>query len=126
MSVNYEIKDEVKTISLKLSGTVSKMDYQRFVPEIEDLIRKHGKINVLMVMEDFHGWDIDALWEDLKFDFKHYKDVNRIAMVGEKIWQKGMSIVCKPFTSAEIRYFEPHEIERARMWLEGNAASPNP
>ena len=42
-------------------------------------------------MKDFHGWDAGALWEDIKFDLKHFSDIERVAMVGEKKWQKGMS-----------------------------------
>jgi SpoIIAA-like len=38
-------------------------------------------------------------------------------MVGETKWQHGMSIFCKPFTAASIRYFDHAEIDQARAWL---------
>jgi hypothetical protein len=38
-------------------------------------------------------------------------------MVGEKKWQHGMAIFCKPFTTATIRYFDHTAIEQARAWL---------
>ena len=40
-----------------------------------------------------------------------------IAMVGEEKWQKGMSVFCKPFTAAKIRYYDHTRIEEARAWL---------
>ncbi len=43
-------------------------DYAKFVPDAERLIKQFGKIRVLMVMRDFHGWDTGALWEDIKWD----------------------------------------------------------
>jgi len=30
-------------------------------------------------MTGFHGWDAGALWEDIKFDIKHFGDIERLA-----------------------------------------------
>ena len=76
------------------------------------------KIRVLIEMIDFHGWEERALWDDIKFDVKHFSDIERLAMVGEKKWEKGMSVFCKPFTTAKIRYFDHAAIADARAWLE--------
>ena len=39
-------------------------------------------------MTGLHGWDAGALWEDIKFDIKHFADIERLAMVGEKKWHR--------------------------------------
>ena len=39
---------------------------------------------------------------------------------GDKKWEKGMSVFCKPFTTAKIRYFDRAAIAEARAWLEQN------
>ena len=67
--------------------------------------------------QDFHGWSFGALWEDIKFDLKHFRDIDRLAMVGDRTWQKWMATFCRPFTSATIRYFDHDEITDAREWL---------
>ena len=72
---------------------------------------------MLFDMTEFHGWDAGALWEDIKFDIKHFADIERLAMVGEKKWQQGMAIFCKPFTRATIRYFDHATVAEARKWL---------
>jgi hypothetical protein len=54
-------------------------------------------------MTDFHDWKAGALWQDIKFDLKHCTDIERLAMVGDKTWEKGMSVFCKPFTTAPRR-----------------------
>jgi hypothetical protein len=87
------------------------------VPEFERLVKKNGKIRVLFEMTDFHGWELSALWDDIKFDVKHFSDVERLAMIGDKKWEKGMSVFCKPFTSAKIRYFDRTEMAEAQGWL---------
>jgi hypothetical protein len=48
---------------------------------------------------------------------KHFADIERLAMVGEKKWQQGMATFCKPFTKAMIRYFDHAEGAEARKWL---------
>ena len=46
-------------------------------------------------------------------------DIERITMVGEKRWQHCMTIFCKPFIKAEIRYFDHVAAADARIWLGG-------
>lgn len=75
-------------------------------------------LRVLLEMKDFHGWDSSGLWEDIKFDLKHFSGVERVAMVGEKEWQKGMSQFCRPFTTAKVRYFDQSALDEARQWAE--------
>ena len=68
-------------------------------------------------MTDFHGWDVSALWADTKFALKHFSDIERLAMVGDKKWEHGMATFCKPFTKATVRYFDHTDAAEARSWL---------
>ncbi len=106
-----------KVLEIQLTGKLAKEDYSQFVPAVERLVQAHGKIRVLVEMHNFHGWSAGALWEDIKFDAKHFRDIERVAIVGEKKWQHGMAVFCKPFTAAKIRYFERAAIAEAREWL---------
>ena len=106
-----------KVLEIHLTGKLAKEDYAQFVPTVERLVRQHSKIRILVQMQDFHGWTAGALWEDLKFDAKHFRDIERVAIVGETKWQRGMAVFCKPFTSAEIRYFNRSAVDEARGWL---------
>ena len=106
-----------KTLEVNASGKLSAEDYAKFEPAVEQLIESSGKIRVLFVMRDFHGWDLGAVWEDIKFATKHCRDIEKIAMVGEKTWEKWMSTICKPFTMASIKYFDGGEEDAAREWL---------
>jgi hypothetical protein len=106
-----------KILKVKASGKLTKEDYQRFVPDVERLIKDHGKIRILLEMHDFHGWEVSALWEDIKFDLKHFGDIERLAMVGDSKWEKGMAAFCKPFTKAKIQYFDSSKADEARAWI---------
>lgn len=117
MSVTCERIPDTNVFKLDLEGRLTADDYHVFVPDLELYIRFHGKLRLLMTLKDFHGWEMGALWEDLKFDMKHFFHVERIAIVGEDRWQKGMPLFMKPFTTARIKYFEHQEAEDAEDWI---------
>jgi hypothetical protein len=120
MAIQLTEKNGGKVLEVHVSGKLAHEDYQHFVPEFERLVKQHGKIRVLFEMAGFHGWEAGALWDDVKFDLKHFSDIERLALVGDKQWEKGMSVFCKPFTTAKIRYFDRAAIAEARAWLEQN------
>lgn len=117
MTIRLNEEDGGKVLAVHVSGKLLKADYGQFVPELERLIRQHGKLRMLFDMSDFHGWDAGAAWEDFKFGVEHYADIERLAMVGETRWQHGMAALCKPFTKAQVRYFERADAAEARKWL---------
>ena len=115
---SLEIVSAGKILHVRAMGKLTKESYETFVPLVDRQIEEHGKIRILFEMHDFHGWTAGAMWEDLKFDFKHWKDVERLAIVGESKWEKGMAVFCKPFTSAKIQYFDHTKLSEATTWLE--------
>jgi acyl-CoA-binding protein len=106
-----------KILGFKLSGKLHDEDYKKFVPLIDAQAAKDGKLRLLAQFHDFHGWDLHALWDDIKFSTTHCTKIERIALVGEKKWEAWMAKVCKPFTMAKIRYFDAAEINAAEAWL---------
>ncbi|QDU57649.1 SpoIIAA family protein [Aeoliella mucimassa] len=117
MLSQLEIVATGKILHVKATGKLTKEDYETFVPAIEQQIKEHGKLRVLFEMHDFHGWTAGALWEDVKFDFAHWSDVERLAIVGESKWEEGMSVFCKPFTGAKIKYFDQTDLDKAHAWI---------
>ncbi len=112
MAVQVEETQQGNAVIVTVTGRLDGKDYDIFVPVVEALIQKRGKIRILLQMRDFHGWDGSALWEDIKFDWKHYSDIERIAMVGNSKWEQGMAIFCRPFTGAKIHYFPRRSVKR--------------
>ncbi len=117
MDNQIEVTAEGNTVSVKVTGKLTKAFYEAFLPTVEELIAASGKVRILFQMHDFHGWTAGALWEDVKFDARHWKDIERLAIVGESKWQEGMAAFCKPFTSATIQYFDQERLAEAREWI---------
>jgi hypothetical protein len=109
--------DSPKILGFKMSGKLHDADYKSFVPMVDAAIAKDGKVRILAQFHDFHGWDLHALWDDIKFSATHCTKIERIALVGEKSWEKWMAAVCKPFTMAKIQYFSAAQFAEACAWL---------
>lgn len=121
MSAELEEQNGGRVLEVHVSGRLTHKDYSKFVPAFERLVKQHGKLRVLFDMQDFHGWELSALWDDVRFDLSHFRDIDRLAMVGDKMWEKGMSVFCRPFTTARIRCFDRSALQDARDWLNAKA-----
>ena len=117
MDQTLDIISVGKLLHVKVTGKLTKEAYESFAPVVEVQIQEHGKIRILFEMHEFHGWTAGALWEDLKFDFKHWKDIERLSIVGESKWEASMAVFCKPFTAAKIRYFDHTKLDEAKAWI---------
>jgi hypothetical protein len=117
MSVELHAEAGTNIIELTLSGKLTREDYENFVPELERLIKEHGKLRMICNLKDFHGWTVSAVWEDIKFDWRHFSDIERVAFIGDKRWEAGMATFCKPFTKATVRYFDVADAANAMEWI---------
>jgi len=106
-------------LEIRATGKLTKEFYTAFVPVVDEQIKQYGKLRILFVMHDFQGWTCGAMWEDCKFDLHHWRDIERLAIVGESKWEEGMATFCKPFTRATIKYFDHAQLEAARAWVKG-------
>jgi hypothetical protein len=108
---------EENLIATRVTDKLFVKDYRLILPHIENVLKLYDKANWYFEMVAFEGWDLAAFWEDVKFDLKHANDFHKIAMVGEKKWEKWMSKLMHPFTGAEVKYFNMEEKEAAMQWV---------
>jgi len=105
-------------IAVRAEGVLTDADYQSFLPELEQLIKREGPISAYVDMQDFKRWEAKAAWEDLKFGIAHDVDFDRIAIVGNSKWQQWMIKVSNIFFAADMRYFPAEEKQEAMDWLQ--------
>jgi len=72
---------------------------------------------MLIELLDFKGWSVGAMWEDTKFGLSHFNDIDRLAIVGDKQWEKTMATFIKPFTTAIVKYFDIGKLDAANAWI---------
>jgi hypothetical protein len=116
-----------KVFAMRVSGKVLHRDYHQFVPLVEELIQKHGSVRCYIEMIGFHGIELRALWDEIKFDVRHGRQIERCAVVGDRAWEAWMTRLSRPiFPRAEIRFYDVAEWDKAWEWVqEGLATEPS-
>ena len=106
------------TIAIRASGKLTHEDYQEFLPKLEAQIEKLGKVTILLELDDFSGWDLDAMKDDFNFAISHINQIERFAVVGDKDWERWMIAMVKPFIpSSMAHYFNRENLQEAWDWL---------
>ncbi len=89
------------------------------MPKLEKLIEERGSILCLVQMIDVHGIEPRALWDEIKFDVRHARQIERCAVVGDRAWEAWMTRLSRLIlVNAEIRFFDKTECEQAWEWIQ--------
>ncbi|AXI47227.1 hypothetical protein C1J03_15135 [Sulfitobacter sp. SK012] len=80
------------------------------------VLAKHP-LKLLVRLEDFHGLEIGALWEELKFGIEHIGKIGAIAVVGNTKSEEFGAWLASLFTKSEMRYFSFDSENEAQNWL---------
>lgn len=116
MVVNMHEEGE-RLLVVEMAGAMLKNDGEAVSSVIERLIADHSPIRVLFDICKFRGWDQDAIAGLTDVSASRYQTVDRIAVLGDRKWERPWKELCKAFTAVTILFFEPHQASRAYAWL---------
>ena len=107
-------------IGLKASGKVTDQDYKDIIiPKLDSVLSKYGRGNFLYFLSDeFEGFELGAMWDDLKYASGHSDKFDKIALVGGPKWVDWTSKVCGHLVSAEVKTFDGDALGDAWQWLD--------
>lgn len=69
-----------------------------------------------MIAEDA-GEEVKVWLPDMKFGHDFHNKINKMAIVGDKRWEKWLTALAKPFYADEAKFFHPEETDNAWTWL---------
>ncbi|BDY12869.1 SpoIIAA family protein [Hydrogenimonas cancrithermarum] len=109
--------DDSAYVEFKLIGKLTHEDYETFVPFIESAVRNlpPKRLNILIDMTHFEGWTLEAAWDDFRFGLELRKDINKMAVVGDKTWEALFAKMADWLIAGKAKFF--HSAEEARTWL---------
>lgn len=114
-------------IATKADDLLGLKDYEKIHPFIHNIINTGNKVRWYFEMDDDSNSGSTGFWEDGVIEinygsmkFTHSDDIEIIAIVGDKKWEKCMKSIMKPFTKAKVVYFEMAEKEKAKAWIINN------
>jgi len=103
---------------LRISGVLKQAEFAAAQDELARKIDAGAKPRLLVVGEDFAGWERGADWNDLDFLFSHSGKIARIAVVAEPRWEvQALAFAGAGIRRAPVKFFPPNELPQARAWL---------
>jgi hypothetical protein len=119
MAVTVELESE-KLAIVRISGLLKKSDMDAALAEASKKLqdKPDARFGVLMIIEDFEGWEGGANWADMSFYAAYGDRMAKIAFVCDpKRQQDWMMFMGGGIRPAPVKYFPPDKIPQARMWL---------
>jgi hypothetical protein len=107
-------------LGIDASGKVSHEDYRKVLIPAAEARMARGPVRMLYVAgPQFTGYELEALWEDAAFGFKHWQQFTRIAVVTDTTWLRAAVTMFRPLFPSEIRLFKFPELAAAKEWVVG-------
>ena len=108
-----------RVIRLVIDGEVKQNDIDQAADVMEDSLEEQGKLRLLMEVKHLEGYDsIAAFMKDTQKTFQHYTDFEKIAIVTEEKWLKGVASLGDLINPANIKQFSLTERALAEEWIE--------
>ena len=112
---NHEASD---ICVLRISGVLKQEEFAAAQTELARKIDAGAKPRLLVVGDDFEGWERGADWNDLDFLFSHSGEIARIAVVADPRWEvQALAFAGAGVRRAPVKFFPANELEQARTWL---------
>jgi len=111
------IESEGRIVGFRAVGKITKEDYRRLSEEVAAVVDREGALGLLIDLERFEGESPRAWAADLKFGKDFHREIARMAIVGDRSWERLLAAAADPFYARESRYFHTADREAAWAWL---------
>lgn len=102
-------------LNVDIAHRMAPRDFRRLVAELGKEENASGPLRLVIQVHDLAD---DAIqWGDSAANHSTLSVVDRIAIIGQKKWEKAMAAFCQPFPVAKVRYFLPGQSDLARKWI---------
>ena len=104
-------------VVVELSGCLTQLEHQVFVPVIQSEIRHHNSLRLAFELDDELQWEARSQWRSLQFDPHSRSQILKLAVIGgSPAWQKWICGACQPLTVRQALLFTSSQKSRALNW----------
>ena len=119
MSANLEQQND-RLLVLCITGELKKSELDAAQAGFVQKISKTGPIKLLVILENFTGWERTEEWGDTDFFFSHRNDFEKIAVVGDAKWEaQVLAFTGAGLRKGPVKMFPETSEAEARAWLAG-------
>lgn len=104
---------------VRATDIISRAEADTAKKDIINIIRRYGKVNILIIIEkDFANLDMFANWDDDEDDEFIQKHIIRMAILGDIKWKdRALLFFLKGFLRFSMEFFKLEQEALARAWL---------
>ena len=119
MAIEFELEETSNIVLINISKKLSIEGLKNIQGQCEAAIKAVGNIKLLVVLNDFQGWEKVKGWEDMGFSEKNDTYIDKFAIVGDKERWKDLAyaFTAKGLRPVPIEFFGGAEVSIARKWL---------
>jgi SpoIIAA-like len=78
-------------VGIQVIGKLAPRDLELLQSQLDLQIEQHRRIRLLIELVDFEGWTPAALWKDVRISLEHYRDIDRVAVIGDNRWERALA-----------------------------------
>lgn len=109
---------------IEFSDSLTEDDYNGLVSTLKHALERHTTTRLLFLMNDVSSWEPEELWEDLAFDIRHVEGLDKVAVVGDDLWETWLDKVELIFPVSRFETFGADEYDEAVEWMRGEMEVP--
>ena len=109
---------------IEFHDSLTKDDHDVLASALKSHLEAHTTTRVLFVMNDVDDWAPEEHWEDLAFDIRLVRDLDKVAVVGDDLWETWLEKVELLFPMSMIQTYAADDHEEALEWIRGGMDVP--
>jgi hypothetical protein len=103
---------------LRITGILKRSEFGAEESVLARNIDTGSNPRLLVILENFEGWERGADWNDLDFYISHGGKISKIAIVAEPRWETlALAFAGAGVRRAPVKFFPPNELDQAQSWL---------
>lgn len=111
-------KSSGNILGFRISGTITKKQFKEINGILEQAIARHGSIRLFVVMEHYPSLNsAESLYDDLRFAKLHSDHIEKMAVVGDRVWKSTWVGIFGLFSQIQTQYFDRSQAEAAWQWV---------
>ena len=112
-------QSEGNLLAIKATEKLTNQDYKDvMIPRLEAIIREYGRARFIMDLStNFHGWEVSAMWDDVRFGVSHRNSFERMAVVGGPKSAEWGAKLARLIMNGELKCFPANAYNEALTWV---------
>jgi hypothetical protein len=117
MGITIE-REEGNLRVLRITGLLRKSEFDAALAIEAKQWGPATRVKVLVIVENFKGWERGADWGDLTFFENHGDQIDKVAIVADPQFETDLLMFAGAgFRRAPVKFFPANQLAPARAWL---------